>query len=623
MKITAVTILAFALIPITDSAAIPALPDYRQFRALSIDLLGRPPTLQEITELEQPGFQLERWVDAQLTTPSYAERLRRVYMDLLRLELPQTVQFAPSSAMLYRARILGPDNAPVDIYYRVGQRRKLADIDGDICFTGDEADLNSRARGGATGAKAVTQALLDARTVEVKPWWLYGDYRERDPKDRAGPAWEQTHPGFTLQLRQFVDADGSTPTTTVRVCREEAQAADSGRVYVSGRTAVNKSDPIPQSRKRRIPSDSAFAKANAGQPISCLTQSGFVNSADCGCGVGLERCLPVMPTGFVIANQAPLGLTTPFTTAPRQASAWIRQWWGEEAGKFLERTFAEDRDVRELLTSRGTVINGPLAQFYRGLASTTCCGPGLELGYSQPEPLFDPAAVPAKLLPHDVTAWTAVADRGKHAAGLLTMPVFLMKYGTRRARAHVLYQTFLCRDFQAPAAKLVPSTEPDLAKRPGCASCHRALEPMAAFFSRVEESNWTYLPAAQFPAASQRCANADPKRMRGECKTYYDPDFTSAKSAVLRGAHGSPTNAEAGPAGLAQEIVDSPEFASCVVQNVAQSFLGRSLEPDDRAWKAALAKIFVDSGYRMRPLVKAVVTSTQYRDRSDPKRGGP
>ncbi|HEY5934811.1 MAG TPA: DUF1585 domain-containing protein [Kofleriaceae bacterium] len=623
MKITAVTILAFALIPITDSSAIPSLPDYRHFRALSIDLLGRPPTRNEVAELEQPSFNLERWVDTQLATPTYAERLRRVYMDLLRLELPQTVQFAASSVMLYRARITGPDNAPLDVYYRVGQRRKLAAIDGDLCFTGDEAEINARARGGATGSKPVTKALLEARTVLVKPWWLYGDYRDPEPKDRASPEWAQTHPGFELQLRQFVDADGSTPTTSVRVCREEAQVAETGRVYVSGRAPASKTDPIPQSRKRRAPNDSAFAKANQGKPISCLTQSGFQSSPDCGCGVGLERCLPIMPTGFVIANQAPLGIDEPFTTAPRQASAWIRQWWGEEAGKFLERTFAEDRDVRELLTSRGTVINGPLAQFYRGMAGTTCCGPGLELGYSNPEPLFDPAAVPRSLLPHDVTTWTPVVDRGKHAAGLMTMPVFLMKYGTRRARAHVLYQAFLCKDFQSPAAKLVPSTEVDLAKRQGCASCHRTLEPMAAFFTRVEESNWSYLPAAQFPSSSQRCANGDPKRMRAECKTYYDPDFTDAKSATLRGAHGSPTNAEAGPAGLGAQIVSSPEFASCVVQNVAQSFLGRSLETADQQWKAALTKTFVESGFRMRPLVKAVVTSTQYRERSDPKGNPP
>ena len=177
MKITAATLLALALLPITDSGAIPPLPDYRHFRALSIDLLGRPPTRDEIAELEQPGFQLERWVDAQLATPTYAERLRRVYMDLLRLELPQTVQFAPSSVMLYRARIVGPDSEPIDVYYRVGQRRKLAEIDGDLCFTGDEAEVDARARGGAVGGKPVSQALLDARTVKVKPWWLYGDYR--------------------------------------------------------------------------------------------------------------------------------------------------------------------------------------------------------------------------------------------------------------------------------------------------------------------------------------------------------------------------------------------------------------------------------------------------------------
>src|SRR5262245_8208252 len=66
-----------------------ALPDYRSFRALSIDLVGRPPSRAEIAAFEQPGFDLDAWLDARLTGPLYAERIRRIYTDLLRLELTE------------------------------------------------------------------------------------------------------------------------------------------------------------------------------------------------------------------------------------------------------------------------------------------------------------------------------------------------------------------------------------------------------------------------------------------------------------------------------------------------------------------------------------------------------
>ena len=83
-------------------------------------------------------------------------------------------------------------------------------------------------------------------------------------------------------------------------------------------------------------------------------------------------------------------------------------------------------------------------------------------------------------MPEDTATWLPVADRGPHAAGLLTLPVFLTKYGSRRARAHAASSAFLCNEFVADTVKLTPSTEPDLTKRPGCSSCHQTLEPMAA-----------------------------------------------------------------------------------------------------------------------------------------------
>jgi hypothetical protein len=613
----AMLVVGLAFVP--DGAAERTLPDYRYFRALSVDLAGRPPTLAETDAFAQPSFDLDGWIDAQLAGPGYAERMRRIYEDVLRLELGPTFQFKPPAIDLRRARVTGPDGQPLDIFFRRGQRRVDVATDGEFCLTQADTGLQFPPNGQAVGsAHPVEAAVLDAKTVVVKPWWLYADIHAATPTDLVSPDWAQRFPGFTLVPALQYEPDGKTPTKQVRICREEAQTAATGRVYASGRPGVKKGDPPPAGRLTQPPGDSGFAKRSKGRAVSCSAGIGFSSSVECGCGPGLERCVP--STGpqfespaFVMPTHVPFGMSAPFEATPQPVSAWLRMWWGEEAKHFMDRVFLEDRDMRELLTSRADQVNGPLAQFYRSLASATCCGQSVELGYTEPEPMVDPAAVPEALVPQDTATWLPIADRGPHAAGLLTMPVFLTKYGSRRARAHVVASAFLCHEFVADTVRLLPSTEPDLTKRPGCSACHQTLEPMAAAFTRVSEGDWTWLPASQLPMSLPKCAGDKPP---GVCKGYYDPAF----AGQLRGAYAAPSRAEAGPAGLAAEVVASPDFAPCVVQTVASGLLGRALTSDDAVWKAKLSAGFAAGGYRLRELVRAIVTSPRYREGNDTRR---
>jgi hypothetical protein len=43
------------------------------------------------------------------------------------------------------------------------------------------------------------------------------------------------------------------------------------------------------------------------------------------------------------------------------------------------------------------------------------------------------------------------------------------------------------------------------------------------------------------------------------------------------------------------------------------------LAPEDDAWKTSLVNVFVDGGYRMKALVRAIVRSPRYRDANDVK----
>ena len=683
MKQRPLLILAAALVaavapPTRAASAEHSLDDYRRFRALSIDLAGRAPTRAELAEMESPGFDLDKWIDAHLEGPAYVERLERIYMDQLRLEVGPAFQFTPPATTLHRETILGPDGKPIWVYYRQNQRRARVETDGEFCLsqaeTGQLFPNNQPPRGTAIPVK---QKAIDAATVLVRPWWIYRDYRAASPKQRYGLDWGSEASGYALIKEMVFEPDGITPTTEVRVCREEAQAAEIGHIYASGRGApvkpppkkgapakpgkvppppppkpvpppvapmVNGAKPMDgmgglakapvamggtpkppalQDRLKPPPGDNPYAVQHKGEEVSCRGVVAETMTIDCGCGAGLEHCLPgdgfaQDPRAFSFPTHIPLGLDLPFASGAQNASSWNKLWWSQEARHFFTRLFGTDRDFREVLTGRWSAVNGPLAQFYRSGALASCCGRERQFKMmDESEPLFRPAAVPTDLLPMDTDKWEDVADRGPHAAGLLTMPAFLAKYASRRARGAAVYSSFLCKSFVADHVDLKPSTEPNLMVREGCSTCHATLEPLAAYFSRVEETNWVFLPKEQFPVENPVCKKNAQGKMPGFCDFFYDGAFSDAKAGSLRGAYAAPDHAERGPAGIAADVTAQPEFASCAVERVASSFLGRPVRDDDARLLESLRGTFVSSGYRMRPLVKALVRSSAYLSAND------
>jgi len=598
------------------------LDDYRHYRALSIDLLGRMPTRAELDAFEKNEFDLDAWIDKQLgsyeTHSPFVDRLTRVYMDLLRLEVGPAFQFRPMASTLRRITVQGPDGQPLYVFFRQNQRRAREETDGEFCLTQAESGLQVPANNQAVKgtAKAVTQAVLDANTVLVRPWWIYRDYRSSAPVLRYGDTWTTVDPGYRPVDELLLDADDKTKTIAVRVCKEEAGTKEMGTIYASGRKPA--SGPPPFGRLRPLPLDDAYAKAHKGDAIACRSAASLTMATDCGCGVGLERCMPSdgfkkNAGAFVIPARVPLGIDLPMDGFAQSPSEWHKFWWSQEALKFMARVFGEDRDFREVLTAKYTYVNGPLAHFYRS-SSLAATGKGKAFGLvDDGEPLFDPARVPNDLLPHDVSLWQEVSDRGPRASGLVTMPVFLTKYASRRARGAALYTTFSCKSFSSEAVQLMPSTEPNLMLRPGCNTCHGTLEPLAAYFSRVVETDFSYLPSAQFPISNPLCKKGPKGQTPGFCRDFYDPAFSDDKAGMLRGAYASIEHAEAGPGGAASAIAGSPEFASCAVERVTASFLGRPINADDAALMKSLNEAFVSGGYKMKALVRALVRSSTYR----------
>lgn len=475
-----------------------------------------------------------------------------------------------------RIPVLRPNGTRTWVYDRMGQRRANVDIDGIMCFTPAELGVQYPSAGeprnmACNNPRPISDALLNERTVVVKPWWLYRDYRSANPTHRYDETtWATMAPGYVPAADLLTDEAGN-PVTQIRVCREEAKTAAQGRPFVPGPRT-----PTPatgcNARLVGVPNTTADATALMGQMLSCETQTGFNLSIECGCGVGLERCLPgaavnSLTAGAMVngATRAPIGNEAAFESRGLTPPDWMRLWFSQEATHFMDAVFQADRDVRDFVRARDTYVNGPLALFYRSEQGQSCCNSNhLKFGYAQPTHLFNPANVPTALLPHDVDRWARVPDRGPLASGILTMPIFLTKYGTRRARAHVLYQTLMCQEFVAPNVALMPSDEPDLTRRNGCLGCHRTLEPLAAYFTRVAESDWTYLPPAQFALDAMRCRTATPlSGMPSGCAPFYDPAFTNSARSWMRGIYNltaAQPFADAGPRGMGDYLAARPEY---------------------------------------------------------------
>src|SRR5262249_17699483 len=129
---------------------------------------------------EKDGFDVDAWIASQLKGPGYVDRIRQIYMDLLRLEITPTVNFVPQATTLRRQTIIGPNGQNLYVYFRSGQRRTRDETDGVFCLTpaetGYQYPKNAAAPPyGMPPPHPVLQADLDAYTVVVKPWWLYAD----------------------------------------------------------------------------------------------------------------------------------------------------------------------------------------------------------------------------------------------------------------------------------------------------------------------------------------------------------------------------------------------------------------------------------------------------------------
>jgi hypothetical protein len=139
------------------------------------------------------------------------------------------------------------------------------------------------------------------------------------------------------------------------------------------------------------------------------------------------------------------------------------------------------------------------------------------------------------------------------------------------------------------------------------------------------EQGTTWLDPAIYPVENEACrkrAWGEDPLLRNVClRAYiYGREPTGVLRAYEFARDGSPeaeqlvSHAAIGPRGFAEEAIRDGRFAACTARKWWRHLLRRDPSPDEE--RDALPKIaadFVSGGFRLKSLVRAIVTSEAYR----------
>lgn len=502
----------------------PKMDKFAYLRALSLDLRGYVPSVQEYealaSESEVPDALVREW----LGSADFARRVSRAHRSLIWPNL-SAVRLIGLGRYLVRPST-GPWYRPqVAVSMRGGiSRRGCADQpaqfepDGSVRFlvTGEEV---ANVGGGVRRVPYQQEGY-----VMVAPYW--------------------------------------DPTTEIKVCALDAQTQTHSRT-------LGKTDRL------------CSARSSQSDP-------------GCGCGPGLRWC------------------------GTRAADLVIRNALIDEVERRIGAVAQRGESYDELLTGRRAFVNGPLSFFWRHLTQAADRTGALPVGVNV-------ESMPA-LAFTDVDTWHEITLPQGHS-GILTSPLYLLRFQTNRARASRFYDAFLCDPFVPPPGGIpfddpLASAQPDIQQKPGCNYCHAALEPAAAHWGRWTEQGAGFLREAEYPAFNNECSQC---RRGGACSTectqHYITSSNSAEGSAywgylrafefLRPEHQD--NVDGGPRALVAAAAGDGRFVACTARRAVEWLLGTSVEEGDAGELETLSRAFVTSGLNYQQLVYSVVNTDAYR----------
>ncbi len=628
-----------------------AVPVERQLRQLTLDLLGRPPTLDEYRAVQGKTTVSAETIRGLMGQETFYARMREYHRALLRSNVRSSVNAdnvplvaeTIDGAKPYEMRVLGSprggqsqgcdhfipqdecDKAPRQDPHAEPVKKICRDYYGTPLPVSFDYDLNYYQcdRLNATDASITDCTTAVAKGALPDKLIYFCDMRRDargvlqpfkclpDPKKSGtlGLVDEVLEPG-TGRVVTFVNpkplagAQGSLDR-----CGLSLKGGGTNGMYGSSaqRGCVQRDgwvmttppywDSTGRTEVAACAYDAQERAVNPGTLESC-ERGGFASDRTCGCGPRFRRCDTsdgkVFNARVAAVNEEPLML----------ADSIIRR----------------DENYFNMLTTRRSFVNGPMSEMYRA---------SQKVGNAVISAPVDMLALPAMPFTADATQWKEYL-RGPQHAGVLTTPSYLLRFPTQRARVAHFYETFVCKTFApAPDATLPPADhacnrENNLAKRCGCNYCHATIEPVGAHWGRFGERNAAYLDPKVFPRYDARCrdcALAGNPGCDGQCANYimqaYDGDGAGSlgllKTYLYRSGDDEP-NIEGGPKMLVDKLMQTGDVQRCAAKRVWNEFLGRPMSGEEETlYLPQLVKAFTQSGFKLKTLIEQVLMTDAYR----------
>lgn len=251
---------------------------------------------------------------------------------------------------------------------------------------------------------------------------------------------------------------------------------------------------------------------------------------------------------------------------------------GEEPLRVLAEIAVADLPVTELVTADWTMANEVTARLW---------------------PLDYPAGE---------TGWKrARYTDGRPAAGVLSGTALWWRYGStdsnaNRKRANAVSRIFLCNDYLSRPISFdrnvnlldTDALSDALRSNPGCVNCHASLDPLAAYFFGF----WTYDPN------SADAGRYHPSRER-QWETYL---------GTPPAYYGEPAS---GLGDLGWQIAADHRYPECFAQRTTELLLRRDAGLLDFGSLARHRDALIAGGLTLRPLLRSIVDSDEYRAADD------
>ncbi|HYI02781.1 DUF1585 domain-containing protein [Hyalangium sp.] len=622
------------------------VPLQRHLRQLSLDLLGRPPTIEEYQAVQAKGSISPEDIRQMMDSEEFYGRMRGYHRALLRSNVSASVFDNGDTRMAgtglannpfglrgnTSTSLRGVNNQNCDAYIEQdscnAQRQDPhsepatkvcrdemgiplpVSYDYDTNFYAcrrldtDAAPLSSctAVPAGQMDAKYLNFCDMRRLGTRLAPYLCLPD-----PAKSTTSALTQEEVDGTGKVVAFVHPSPPSGTSLTRLDRctlDQSLRNGIKGAYVPQRGCVQREGYVTKSSGPFFATDPAAPvtvcaieaqerDTNPWTMESCQTTR-FARDRSCGCGVGMRRCeVAAVHTARVDAiNKEPELL----------ADSVVRR----------------DEPYFNILTTRRSFVNGTMSEFYRqqqGVGIFTITAPA------------NPDVVPA--VPYSEAATWAEYTRDPQHAGVLTTPSFLHRFPTQRARVSHFYEAFLCKTF-------VPSSDPspppedncnrenNLARRCGCNYCHATIEPTGAHWGRFDERNALFLNEQKFPRFDPKCrdcALAGDTNCGGECGQYvmqaFDGDGANSLGMLKTYLYRTPDEEEnivGGPQLLVERMLQTGDLERCAVKRIWSEFLGRPMSAEEqRLYLQQLSDDFSRSNYSLKTLVEKLLTSDAYR----------